>query len=1055
MDNQKYSNIKTVLGAEPNKFDVAIAPISQYGGPGTLNIHVLSSLDYDVSVLNSIKLTQGYYLLSDNLVPVVLVVTIGKEKTGVLLEKNLTQAIEKHYKEFIGKDVWIPLMGTGAGDLEFIDSYDITVRVLTQFEGINFTIAIPDDTRGREFVKAYDLQIEKKSKKINEIEPTESILGLTNKQLFLASHLWGKEDQMDRFHQDGIWENGHDTNDTSAVNSAKEDDLVFIKSTYSEKGKSILRIKGVGIVVQNPKDGHLLRVNWSMFDEPVNIDGLGKYRRTFQRVMPNDRELVLKEILHTLQYFGAILDHFDTKFTPNLRQEVEVPIDVNEIIVFSRKLGTEIRKYTTFFILKDSSPNIGKNSYAYPILTTLGLAVEDIRFDTDFLKTGYRWMTLTNSSRAYRICFVFVPNETEFSMDFSTQLENALTEEQNILLSRKANYDIGKTLIALIPTKASIPAISSILESIVTQFPHLRKIGLTSELQDVRIHFSENIPEVAYKEYADRTNTFLQFEPHPDLLKNLKELTQENEEEEDVQVHAKDKIPFHLDNVETIDKLNREPVAKSLARLINKDIFDQKEMNHSFMVHLQGEWGSGKSTFLNLIEKHLDTDKRKWIVVKYNAWQNQHISPPWWSLIDQIYRQGKQKLHWFTKRPMLWSQEKMRRWLWYSAWQKITSLGIFVLLLIIISLNHEGIFKAISTMANLGENSNDATVLKFIMSIASIIGLVFSFAKFISTPIAMQSSEQAKRFTLRASDPMNRIKEHFNGLLGDFNKQGYEVAVFIDDIDRCNRAYTIELLEGIQTLFKDRRVLYIVAGDTKWITSCFENNYKEFSSVAELQGQNLGELFLEKAFQLSVRMPDVSEASKADYWKEIIGDTIDIEVTLEAEEEITAEKREEIKQRLVVNYNENENSAQERSNIEQEYNISGQQATDMAIEALDENTEDVRHLLLSFHSLISPNPRSIKRLANNYSMYRNTLIAEQTDFKPGHLFRWLLLEDKYPMVVKHFLETNTLESLQKFIDEKVHYTAIQIIDLNAIINGREDLEEGALLIEELNQILRK
>jgi len=71
---------------------------------------------------------------------------------------------------------------------------------------------------------------------------------------------------------------------------------------------------------------------------------------------------------------------------------------------------------------------------------------------------------------------------------------------------------------------------------------------------------------------------------------------------------SRDKMPFHLDNVEVNDKLNREPVAKSLARLINREIFDNNTLKHAFMIHLQGEWGSGKSTFLNLLQSNLAID---------------------------------------------------------------------------------------------------------------------------------------------------------------------------------------------------------------------------------------------------------------------------------------------------------------------------------------------------------------------------------------------------------------------------------------------------------------
>lgn len=711
-------------------------------------------------------------------------------------------------------------------------------------------------------------------------------------------------------------------------------------------------------------------------------------------------------------------------------KEFETVIDGNEQIVFGQKIGSEILKYNCFFLPCTSDRVISRSNIANEVLEILDINPKEISLDSDFLHNGYFWANYHRKKvgHNFAICFILISDKGVTSNEFKRYLRAALNKIASRSDTFIKNLYNSNLFIPVIDNDYTARNVSESFEIIKDSLPLILE-KLSPKL--VRVNLPFDLRGKSVVEYGK------------DFLTNLKEKT-------------KDKIPFHLDNVETIDKLNREPVAKSLARLINKDIFDKEGMNHSFMVHLQGEWGSGKSTFLNLIENHLDTDHRRWVVIKYNAWQNQHITPPWWSFIDQIYRQGKGQLNWLTKRPRVWAHEKLRRWLWYSAWYNIASLGIFIFLLLVILVNFNTVFSAIGDIANLDADRTNTDVLTFILSFGTIIGLIFSLAKFISSPLALTSSEDAKRFTLRASDPMNRIKKHFNELINDFNNADREIAVFIDDIDRCNREYTIELLEGIQTLFKERRVLYIVAGDTKWITSCFKNNYSEFSEIAKSQGQNLGELFLEKAFQLSVRMPDVSEASKQAYWKEIIGDTFEQNQEDEHVKDILAsEMREEIKERLIKNYNENRNDASERNSIKQEYNISGQQVTDLAIEALDEDNQDVRHLLLSFHSLISPNPRSIKRLANNYSMYRNTLIAEQTDFKPGHLFRWLLLEDKYPAIVKHFLDTNTVNKLDDFIKEKGSYTSAQIADLQTIIDGRDAMNEEALTIEELNQILRK
>jgi hypothetical protein len=95
--------------------------------------------------------------------------------------------------------------------------------------------------------------------------------------------------------------------------------------------------------------------------------------------------------------------------------------------------------------------------------------------------------------------------------------------------------------------------------------------------------------------------------------------------------------------------------------------------------------------------------------------------------------------------------------------------------------------------------SSFGDVLKLILTLVSMMGALFAFAKFITVPFFINSAKEAKSFVLRASDPMNKIKKHFNNL--------------VDDIDRCDKEFRVQLLEGIQTLFKDKRVLYIVAGD--------------------------------------------------------------------------------------------------------------------------------------------------------------------------------------------------------------------------------------------------
>jgi hypothetical protein len=473
--------------------------------------------------------------------------------------------------------------------------------------------------------------------------------------------------------------------------------------------------------------------------------------------------------------------------------------------------------------------------------------------------------------------------------------------------------------------------------------------------------------------------------------------SEDNSSEADsIEDNSNDKIPFHLDVIEKVDRLNREPVAKSLARLINEDVFDKKQ-DYSFMVHLQGSWGSGKSTFLNLLQEHLSTEKRKWVVVKFNAWQNQHITPPWWTFINQIYHQANEKMTWGSRIRFKWSENK-RRILKYTQWQKVIQFSVFILFVGILLFYGKSFIEAAENYPSHKSNVSEAKGLplivfaKLIVSIGAAFGGIYMLSKFVSTPFLMRNASEAESFVRKASDPMQSIKTHFEGLIDNINREQFEVAVFIDDLDRCNTEYTIKLLEGIQTLFKERRVLYLVAGDKDWIATCFETNYKDFTNVVS-SNQKLGELFLEKAFQLSIRLPQISEASKQKYWKFILNsDGIQ-------KETISPKIRAEIKARVKeLNKTGELKNTSILTDFENEFDIAESELSDVVLEVLDENQNDVKHLLENHHSLIESNPRAIIRLANEYTMYRNILWSERIDFDSDILFRWIIIESKFPII---------------------------------------------------------
>lgn len=76
------------------------------------------------------------------------------------------------------------------------------------------------------------------------------------------------------------------------------------------------------------------------------------------------------------------------------------------------------------------------------------------------------------------------------------------------------------------------------------------------------------------------------------------------------------------------DSLQRDNLAKSLANLIN-----EQEQGSNLSIGILGKWGSGKTTFLNLIKKHLKTTDT---VITFDASQYDDQEQIWYSLLSSV-----------------------------------------------------------------------------------------------------------------------------------------------------------------------------------------------------------------------------------------------------------------------------------------------------------------------------------------------------------------------------------------------------------------------------------
>lgn len=120
------------------------------------------------------------------------------------------------------------------------------------------------------------------------------------------------------------------------------------------------------------------------------------------------------------------------------------------------------------------------------------------------------------------------------------------------------------------------------------------------------------------------------------------------------------------------DKLGRKEFAEFLVQLLNTTSLRMG----AYALHIFAPWGFGKTSVFNFMKTIMNRDRLKdgkprWVYVDFNAWQNQHLTHPWWTLMNTIYQNVKKHLSW---------RFRLKEWWWRFSSSKLHYLiGIGVL----------------------------------------------------------------------------------------------------------------------------------------------------------------------------------------------------------------------------------------------------------------------------------------------------------------------------------------------------------------------------------------
>jgi hypothetical protein len=441
------------------------------------------------------------------------------------------------------------------------------------------------------------------------------------------------------------------------------------------------------------------------------------------------------------------------------------------------------------------------------------------------------------------------------------------------------------------------------------------------------------------------------------------------------------------------DLLGRGAFARYLAERLD-EIPNDDDVG-AYSMHIYGPWGAGKSTLLNFLRYELEqketTDGKKgqgkWLVVEYNAWRQQHIQPPWWSLLDRIFKSTNGSLGFW---------ERIAEYWWRLNTGRLQFILPFIILAWIMVLVGFPTLQTKVKDANSTETfgTNAESISKVIALITTIWGGIVAFNR----SLLFGAAQAAKTYTESTDDPANKIKLRFNKLIRRLRPN--RVAIFIDDLDRCQASYVVELLEGIQTLFREASVVFVIAADRNWLNACYEERYSELKQQIREPGKALGTLFLEKAFRFSTSMPGIPEKLKESYWKYLLHVKADenlkadiSEARSEARKEVSNTKSESAVRDLVKD-DSNRSFAEQRALREEA----------VVHLASPEIAQRIEHTLKRYAYLLEPNPRAMKLLVNGYSANRAMAILSEVEIELHQLALWTILSSRWPLLSDYMVE---------------------------------------------------
>jgi predicted KAP-like P-loop ATPase len=398
------------------------------------------------------------------------------------------------------------------------------------------------------------------------------------------------------------------------------------------------------------------------------------------------------------------------------------------------------------------------------------------------------------------------------------------------------------------------------------------------------------------------------------------------------------------------------------ANLIKELIKDDKML--PLTIGLFGDWGSGKSSILEVLKKDLGNES-KTACLYFNGWTFEGYDDAKAALLETIVKAFDDEKKYGAE-----IKDNIKKLYKSINWMRVIGFGIKNIALPAAAAYITG---GLSAIPQLVTGLKDAAINNPDELLEKIKGHdTEAFLK----QFVKDKNDDTDKFEL-----VRKFRDEFENLL-DKSKID-KLVVIIDDLDRCLPDRIIDNLEAIKLFLNVKNTAFVIGADPRIVRHAIEYRYKDMidDSYKENSNERIVYDYLEKLIQIPYNLPKLSDSEVETYitllfCESDINNSDDFKIVLD----VFKKFRE-----------------QDRYSVFDFAKVKEALADTAKTEKLEQNVSLIAKLSPIISESLYGNPRQIKRFLNTFMLRKKlAAVAKIPDFKDDILAKLMILEYAEP-----------------------------------------------------------